>query len=151
MFCQKCGGKIENERCTTCGSYQSAEYNSGYIDPYRQQNPYNYNQQLDTKNDTLILLLGMLSFAFGPILAIIALVLGKDFNKNNNYGNNKSIKIGKICAKLSIGLDVAAIIFIFLCYALLIGLAINDPSVLESFVEMPTEPIISVIHPVMLG
>jgi len=67
--------------------------------PYSQQPPRAqqppYVQQPVTQspeNETIIFVCGILGFFLGPIPIIIALVMGKDYNKANNYGGSEKIR-----------------------------------------------------------
>ena len=70
--------------------------------------PHNITQD-EPENDDIVKMLGLLSVLF-PILAIVALILGKGYNSKNNYGNSKDMKIGMVCAKVVLGVNIGIIL-----------------------------------------
>lgn len=128
MFCEKCGNEMENNVCSNCG-YSNAEIKLG-------DNPHAYDApgNEEPKNANLVMILGILSFFVGPICSIIALVLGKGYNKHNNYGGSSDMKVGKICAKVSLGLSIVGFILLMFIYGAMFFLAFSSP-------ELMTDPI----------
>ena len=85
--------------------------------PYSQQPPRTqqppYVQQPVTQspeNETIIFVCGILGFFLGPIPIIIALVMGKDYNKANNYGGSEKIRVGKLLALIALVLNIVGIL-----------------------------------------
>lgn len=89
------------------------------------KNPENLNldkfENDEPENDDIVKMLGLLSILF-PILAIVTLILGKGYNKTNNYGNSKDMKIGMICAKLVLGINAGIILLGLIVFGIGVGL-----------------------------
>lgn len=125
MLCLKCGKEMVNGRCEHCGYQEYQQDNNVTIN-------YSNNISEQPQNAKTVKILGILSF-FIPILSIVTLIMGKGYNKKNNYGGSSDIKVGKICAKIVVWITVITFTLSIILFSVgLIGTIVENKEVLDN-------------------